>query len=848
MSREYVQAKDYRLAGAGVAATDTSITLVSMQLPNSNALVTMADFGGEIGFMTIEPETNREENISFTGITQNVNGTATLTGVTRGLTFVSPSTVDINLRQSHSGGSIIRVTNSTQFYENLANKYRDETIVNKWTFTSSKRPELSTDIDAWDTKQLITKGELARTRSDLIIQPSVSASSEATTGNSTAASLTWAHVSVGGNRTLVVEVSTQQDQTISGITYNGDALTQAASHTRVTGNLRTEIWYKIAPDLGTNNIIITMSGAAYISATALTIVDTDQTAPVPASTADADGSSTAPSVAFTTTADNSLIIDSLSTANDPITETPGSGQYVQQEVIASATRQIVTSIKPRTTAGATTMSYTISPSTNWAITAVEVKGIANSPVIAGDLDMQGFSIINMSTDTSSDLDHAATIEYVNNIALAGAPDASETVKGVVEEATQAQVDAGTAVGETGARLYVNPEKLLQVTQGIAGAFSAEAGENLTIRDFCFIANKESKTYIVQYDQDTDDTIDATTKWRAQTFTSDAHANTLKNISFLLNNNGGGALSGNIVVSLFATAAGLPTGAALASVNIDSSTISTNNDPFTADFDDFGITPSTVYAIVINSTGVTFDPGEGYIIQYNSSSAYSGGQRLTSADGTTWSTTSTDFKFVITQGFEPGKIYKARGVTIGQELDVVVLNTSKVGFAQETIASGNITAITTEGIVSGFVGLTTGAQYWADNTGGAISTTAKGYFAGTATSTTEIQITKGVSFGKPEGINSGDAFYHIPSDGIVSGNITLDTNNPHSIQITENGVMSNGNFEGSTGTMISNEIEYQIWGGAGSTGAQTGVHFPVKSGQWIIMTNLSASYFVFYPYI
>lgn len=39
------------------------------------------------------------------------------------------------------------------------------------------------------------------------------------------------------------------------------------------------------------------------------------------------------------------------------------------------------------------------------------------------------------------------------------PDASTTVAGVVEEATQAQVDAGTAAGETGARLFVNPSTL-----------------------------------------------------------------------------------------------------------------------------------------------------------------------------------------------------------------------------------------------------------------------------------------------------------------------------------------------------------------------------------------------------
>lgn len=40
-----------------------------------------------------------------------------------------------------------------------------------------------------------------------------------------------------------------------------------------------------------------------------------------------------------------------------------------------------------------------------------------------------------------------------------AADASTSVKGVVEEATQAEVDAGTAAGGTGARLFINPSTL-----------------------------------------------------------------------------------------------------------------------------------------------------------------------------------------------------------------------------------------------------------------------------------------------------------------------------------------------------------------------------------------------------
>lgn len=45
----------------------------------------------------------------------------------------------------------------------------------------------------------------------------------------------------------------------------------------------------------------------------------------------------------------------------------------------------------------------------------------------------------------------------------GNPNASETQKGIVEEATAEEVAAGTAVGGTGARLFVNPSKLTAPT-------------------------------------------------------------------------------------------------------------------------------------------------------------------------------------------------------------------------------------------------------------------------------------------------------------------------------------------------------------------------------------------------
>jgi len=51
------------------------------------------------------------------------------------------------------------------------------------------------------------------------------------------------------------------------------------------------------------------------------------------------------------------------------------------------------------------------------------------------------------------------IDYIDGIAIAGAPNASTTVQGLVEQATQAEVDAKTETGATGAFLNVNPSQI-----------------------------------------------------------------------------------------------------------------------------------------------------------------------------------------------------------------------------------------------------------------------------------------------------------------------------------------------------------------------------------------------------
>lgn len=89
-------------------------------------------------------------------------------------------------------------------------------------------------------------------------------------------------------------------------------------------------------------------------------------------------------------------------------------------------------------------------------------------------------VSNKDTDTTlaanSDTKYPSQKAVKAYVDAGGNVNASTTVKGIVEEATQAEVDAGTATGGTGARLFVNPSatQLASVT-GLATAAKYSVG-------------------------------------------------------------------------------------------------------------------------------------------------------------------------------------------------------------------------------------------------------------------------------------------------------------------------------------------------------------------------------------
>lgn len=124
---KYVQCQPTTLAGAGASIADTTITLTSFLQIDGSTTLTMTNFGS-VGFGTLEPGSGtNEEQISFTGITQNSNGTATLTGV-KTVLFIAPYTQTSGLAKSHVGGASFIISNTAGFYDEFVSKDNDETI------------------------------------------------------------------------------------------------------------------------------------------------------------------------------------------------------------------------------------------------------------------------------------------------------------------------------------------------------------------------------------------------------------------------------------------------------------------------------------------------------------------------------------------------------------------------------------------------------------------------------------------------------------------------------------------------------------------------------------------------
>jgi RHS repeat-associated protein len=147
-------------------------------------------------------------------------------------------------------------------------------------------------------------------------------------------SLSWTHTTSGTNRLLTVASvansnsnSPAADMPVTGITYGGQALSQAAAVSDSSGATRTELWYLVNPPSGSNTIQINYTGSVVeMVGSAASFTGVAQVSPVGAS----GSSSSGPSVTLTSSGGSMIVAagDGTITANGPMSEPVGiAGSY-----------------------------------------------------------------------------------------------------------------------------------------------------------------------------------------------------------------------------------------------------------------------------------------------------------------------------------------------------------------------------------------------------------------------------------------------------------------------------------------------------------------------------------------
>ncbi len=222
----------------------------------------------------------------------------------------------------------------------------------------------------------------ANVRAQVAVDASTSASVTMTgAGNHT---LTFAHITTAtANRLLLVGVSMNitavPGATVSGVTYNGTALSPVGAHNDAGRTERVEMWSLVAPlNGGPYNIVVTVNlpagGTVGVVAGATTFTDADQTAPLGLFVSQ-DGAAGTYSQLDIPGVVNGMVMDNLSVTGDQ-TVTVGLGTQNNEWTRRSANNNTTGARGFATTrAGAPSVpnSETFSGTSNWSLEGVGIN-------------------------------------------------------------------------------------------------------------------------------------------------------------------------------------------------------------------------------------------------------------------------------------------------------------------------------------------------------------------------------------------------------------------------------------------------------------------------------------------
>jgi uncharacterized repeat protein (TIGR01451 family) len=235
-----------------------------------------------------------------------------------------------------------------------------------------------------------------------------------------APTITLAHTSAGTNLVLVVGVSINITNnigaTVTGVTYNGTALTSAGAHNDAGNTRRVEMWSLIAPAIGANNVIVTLSlpggtGTLGVVVGAITFTGADQTSPLRPFVS-TDGAAGTVASLNVPSAVNEIVVDTLATGGDQSISGFGPSQTARwnlPSLTSLANPDVRGTGSTRAGAPSVPMSETLGGPSNWSVGVLSVKPlqadvgvtIATNGVFSGQNVTYTISVTNNGPSTAT---------------------------------------------------------------------------------------------------------------------------------------------------------------------------------------------------------------------------------------------------------------------------------------------------------------------------------------------------------------------------------------------------------------------------------------------------------------
>lgn len=136
---------------------------------------------------------------------------------------------------------------------------------------------------------------------------------DAATGNkiTSGTTNTWSHIVASGKSNQILIVSVDAGQSVSGVTYNGVAMTSLGLVNYNSNNEHLSLWYLLNPATGANNVVVTLSASSFCIGCSASYYGAAQSSTFGTLASNSGAAATSSTNTVTTTSSNQLVIDTV---------------------------------------------------------------------------------------------------------------------------------------------------------------------------------------------------------------------------------------------------------------------------------------------------------------------------------------------------------------------------------------------------------------------------------------------------------------------------------------------------------------------------------------------------------